>query len=664
MRNKRYLRVPGGGGDLRLLQSLGILATGAVLVGLVAKGATPRTFEPDGTFTGSKLSASRTVGQATWTAMNGEITGTGKGWLVFDKPYQDLQLEASWRCVGECQTGIMVRAEKTPDGGMKGVYVSLTTGDLFSYHVTFDAQGNVTSRERLRASSFGGTGRVAEQTGEVLPFLVPLGSSATPQPQTPVAGRGGAGPGRGPAGGRGNQAPNLPKAGEWNVVGILIDVNILRVQLNYANGIAGGVADEAYGRYGPFALYVGGGEVKYKDIAYKDIQPRVMPEEIISPRFRMQKLSDYYYSWGPAVADFNRDGIADIVAGPYVYFGPDYHLAREIWPALTLNPSTQFFNGLQYAVDVTGDGYPDVINCILRAPIRLFVNPGKEQRRWDAYDITVPVSNEQWAMKDLNGDGVPDIVFKDGESRLVWADPDPKNPTALWIKHPISEAGPWPQHGLGVGDVNADGRLDVLDSMGWWENPGKEKMSEPWPFHPESFGRTGARSGGADIAVFDINGDGLNDVMTSLHAHGFGIAWYEQKKTADGQISFVEHLVMDDYSTKAANAGGVTFSEIHGSNIADINGDGIPDFVTGKREWSELDTWTDPDAYGTPVLYVYRTVREKAAPGGARFVPELISNRSGVGSTVSLVDLNGDKRPEIITSTRRGTFIFWNNWKK
>ena len=74
--------------------------------------------------------------------------------------------------------------------------------------------------------------------------------------------------------------------------------------------------------------------------------------------------------------------------------------------------------------------------------------------------------------------------------------------------------------------------------------------------------------------------------------------------------------------------------------------------------------WTDPDAYGTPVLYVYRTVRDKAAPGGARFVPELISNRSGIGSTVSLADLNGDKRPEIITSTRRGTFIFWNNWTK
>ena len=119
---------------------------------------------------------------------------------------------------------------------------------------------------------------------------------------------------------------------------------------------------------------------------------------------------------------------------------------------------------------------------------------------------------------------------------------------------------------------------------------------------------------------------------------------------------------MGDFSTK--NAGGVTFSQLHGATYADIDGDGLQDFITGKRFWSHLDTFIDPDPQGAPVLYVYRTVRNPKAPGGAEFVPELIHNRSGVGSHVAAADLNSDGSPEIITSTKRGTFIFWNNWKK
>ena len=158
------------------------------------------------------------------------------------------------------------------------------------------------------------------------------------------------------------------------------------------------------------------------------------------------------------------------------------------------------------------------------------------------------------------------------------------------------------------------------------------------------------------MAVYDVNGDGLNDVVTSLQAHGFGLAWFEQKREA-GKVSFVQHMVMDDFSTK--NAGGVTFSELHGSTVADVDGDGVPDFVVGKRYWSHLDDYYDADPYGAPVLYWYRTVRNPKAPGGAEFVPELIHNRSGVGSDVLAQDLNGDGAVDIVTSTDRGTFIFW-----
>lgn len=69
--------------------------------------------------------------------------------------------------------------------------------------------------------------------------------------------------------------------------------------------------------------------------------------------------------------------------------------------------------------------------------------------------------------------------------------------------------------------------------------------------------------------------------MTSLHAHGFGLAWYEQKRDNKGNISFVTHMIMDDFATQ--NAGGLTFTELHGATCADMDGDGIPDFITGKR---------------------------------------------------------------------------------
>src|SRR6266550_3889944 len=113
--------------------------------------AASQNFQPDVIFTGSSLTGWHTLGQADWRADNGEIIAAPKesgGWLMLDKGYQDIAFYGSFHCAGACQTGVLLRAEKTADG-MKGIYVSLAGGEIGGYDVILDAQGKETSRTPL-----------------------------------------------------------------------------------------------------------------------------------------------------------------------------------------------------------------------------------------------------------------------------------------------------------------------------------------------------------------------------------------------------------------------------------------------------------------------------------------------------------------------------------
>lgn len=98
-----------------------------------------------------------------------------------------------------------------------------------------------------------------------------------------------------------------------------MDANVFRPQLNRGYGIYAGATDDggsAMG-YGAIVLYAGGtGEIRFKDVSYKDFGRYVTPLETVSSNYRMQRIDDYYFTWGASVADVNRDGILDIVTGP------------------------------------------------------------------------------------------------------------------------------------------------------------------------------------------------------------------------------------------------------------------------------------------------------------------------------------------------------------
>lgn len=635
------------------------LAAIGLLTGAVVAGAQPAPdFVPDQTITGSRLTGWQPSGAGHWTVKDGVVAGTAPaggagGWLIVDRSYQDVAAFARVRCVAACEGGILLRAERGADG-LTGLLVTFSHGAASAtgaaappspvsvQRVTIDTGGRVTMRDPLLAPPTG-TGRVAP---------APDPAAAPPKPPAPPRWHNVTVPELVP--------PALAfHASDWNAFDIVLDANILRPSLNRLLTGPRRTTDDGMG-YGAVALYVApGSSIEWRDVSLKDLGVRTLPAEKVSPGFRAQRLDDFYYAWGVAVADVNRDGIDDIIAGPSYYLGPTYETKREIYIGSTYSPGTQYSaNMVTHARDFTGDGWPDVLATEGRAMV-LYVNPGKEARRWPRHPVVPDINTELTLLQDLDGDGIPELIYG-FNGTLCYAKVDPANPTARWAVREVSGPGMVYTHGMGIGDINGDGRPDIVQAAGWWEQPAPGATG-PWPYHPQAFsrwGRLAAGPGGGSIAIYDVNGDGLNDVVTTLDAHDWGLAWYEQRRDrASGAITFVRHMIMDDLSTK--NAGGVAFSELHGAASADIDGDGIPDFVTGKRFWAHLDGYGGPDPYGAPVLYWFRTVRNPKAPGGAEFVPELVHNRSGIGSQLALADVNRDGRMDIITATTRGVFVFW-----
>lgn len=601
-----------------------------------------QSFVPDKVLNGSSLGDFERMGNVKWEGNKDGITATskqeaGKGFLLTRQSFQDVGIRALVKITGNPEVGFLFRCVRT-DTATKAIMISFKESNVVAFNMTWDAKGNELKRTELRSArgiirkapappaqpENQNTNRARkEKSGPELPL---------PRPSTDVV------------------------AGGWNQLEVFLDLDILRAFVNDGMSSSNAV-DELDTGYGSIGLYVAGaGAATISSLAYKDLAMRYTPKEETSG-FSIQRISDMFYAWSATAADFNNDGLTDIASGPYIYFGPDYTRYREIYPGFTYNPSTEFpITNCQYSFDFNKDGWMDIF---FGAPTgTLYLNPKGTSQRWKEHKVIPAIQSEVSVFQDVTGDNLPDLVYAAG-GELRYATFDPHDPTAQWTEHIVSQAGYATAHGIGAGDINGDGRIDLVNPNGWWEQP---KTGTDWIYHAVSLGRYGHRVaglGGSVMAIYDVNGDGLNDVVTSLNAHGFGLGWFEQSKSDKGIITFVLHTIMEDYA--AENAGGVTFSQLHGSTFADIDGDGITDFIVGKRCFSHLDNYFDPDPYGPPYVYWYRTVRDPKAPGGARFVPTLVHNRSGVGSDALACDLNHDGAVDIITATNRGTFIFWNN---
>jgi hypothetical protein len=385
--------------------------------------------------------------------------------------------------------------------------------------------------------------------------------------------------------------------------------------------------------------------------------------------FKRIQLSDQFWGEGATFGDLNRDGVNDIISGPWWWEGPEFKKRREYYPATTtfklkLGPMTEVevpgFEGtlgkenkysdnfFAWVLDFNKDGWNDIL--IIGFPGKdtsWFENPKGKDGHWVRHKIFDQTDNESPTFADLTGDGQPELVCIT-KGQYGYAAPDWSNPAKPWTFHPITPTNKYGNftHGMGIGDVNGDGRFDLLEKNGWWEQPASLTGDPVWTFHKQPMG-----AGGSQMHVYDVNGDGLNDIITALAAHEFGLAWYEQHREGSA-IRFREHILMN--RTPQDNPYGVKFSEIHAIELIDMDGDGLKDIVTGKRFWSHGRTG-DPDRNDAAVLYWFKLARH--AGTGVDYIPDLIDSESGVGTQVVAGDINGDGLPDIVVGNKRGTFV-------
>lgn len=353
-----------------------------------------------------------------------------------------------------------------------------------------------------------------------------------------------------------------------------------------------------------------------------------MPAPKSSVLFHKRQLDLAFRSEGLAVADFNGDGKLDIAAGNVYYAGPDWRMVPMLGEAKAFNRHGYSDAFLCFADDISRDGKTDLI--VVGFPgreTRWLENPGAAGATWKSHLAIPQTGNENPAYVDVDGNGGRELVFMSGDKCSLARPGD--DPTQPWTVRAIAKQGdPAPGHGLGVADLNRDGRPDVLIPDGWWEGPASPGQL-PWTFHAAKF------FGGAQLCVADLDGDGDNDVLGSS-AHAYGIAWCEQ--TPDGwKMHEIDKSI----------------SQTHAIVVADINGDGLPDFVTGKRFWAH--NGHDPGSFQPAVLCWFE---QKRADGRPEWTQHLIDAESGVGLQFAIVDMNGDNRPDIVTANKKGVFLF------
>ena len=183
-------------------------------------------------------------------------------------------------------------------------------------------------------------------------------------------------------------------------------------------------------------------------------------------------------------------------------------------------------------------------------------------------------------------------------SGFIWVDFSKDKPRVHRVGGPEQDG-----HGVGVADIDGDGKADILSTHGWFQQIDAD--ADKWQWHPDwTLGDTGF-----PILGYDVNHDGKMDLIYG-QGHSYGLYWLEQAGARE-HPQWIRHTIDE------------SFSQSHALALVDLNGDGAPELVTGKRYRGH--SGGDPGSYDPIVVYAYRL------PGAA----ELAEAKAHTGSTTS-----------------------------
>lgn len=384
----------------------------------------------------------------------------------------------------------------------------------------------------------------------------------------------------------------------------------------------------------PFAALILGGAVLGLTAP---ATPQAAPPPARSADLRFEpRLVDPGASETAAVADINRDGRPDIVSGESWYEAPAWtrHPFREL--GFTSNYIDAFSD---LPLDVDGDGAVDIVTVTWFAKkIAWWKNPGAAGGRWIEAPVDSGFPVEFARLVDLDNDGqARELLPQSGDANapLAWYEAR----SGRWQKHVVSPKSYG--HGIGAGDVNGDGRADILTPKGWFEAPA-DPRGDGWTQHAD----WDEKAHLGFLHVLDVNGDGRADIVTT-NAHDYGLIWFEQGAAGAPAETRWTRRVIDD-----------SWSQGHASTIVDLNGDGRLDLVTGKRYMAH--NGKDPGERESLGLYWYE---HRALPdGGIDWIRHLIAygGRVGGGMQIPVVDIDGDKDLDLIVAGKSGLFVVEN----